>query len=104
MAQLEPGRVYQRETASGGGAGKSAGTITVPITLAAPAASIQYRLRDALASGHPVVKGWTTAATGVSASAVSVDCVGISPMPAAISSICAPMAMTSRSRLAPRPS
>jgi hypothetical protein len=77
MTQLTAGRVYQRSTKTGGGAGKGAGSIAVPITLQAAASTIEYRLRDALANGNPTLQDWTTAATGVAATATSVTCSGV---------------------------
>lgn len=77
MTQLTSGRVYQRSTTTGGGAGKGSGFITVPITLTAAASGIDYRLRDAEASGNPVLKDWTSAGVNIPASATSVLCPGI---------------------------
>lgn len=77
MTQLTAGRVYQRSTKTGGAAAKGAGAILVAITLQASASRIEYRLRDALASGNPVVQDWTTAASNVAANATSVSCPGV---------------------------
>jgi hypothetical protein len=77
MTQLTAGRVYQRSTKTGGGASKGAGSIAVPITLQSAATKIEYRLRDALASGNPTLQDWTTAATSVAATTTAIPCSGI---------------------------
>jgi hypothetical protein len=74
MQQLTPNRVYQRSSKTGGAAGKGVGTIAVPISLTSAAALVECRLRDATASGNPVLRGWTVAAVNVPASATSVPC------------------------------
>ena len=77
MSQLTTGRVYQRATKTGGGAGKGAGTISVPISLTSVASRIEYRLRDAITGGNPVLQDWTTANTNVPANSTSVICPGV---------------------------
>ena len=77
MSQLTAMRVYQRTSKSGGGAGKGEGPIPLSITLQSSASSIECRVRDALASGNPVVKNWTTAATSVPSSTTTVTCPAV---------------------------
>ncbi|MBB5714767.1 LamG-like jellyroll fold domain-containing protein [Sphingomonas aerophila] len=77
MTQLTDGRIYQRSTKTGSANAKGAGSIAVPIALDGAATSIEYRLRDAVANGNPVVQDWTTAASNVAAAATSVTCPNV---------------------------
>lgn len=74
MTQLEPYRIYQRVTLTGGDNNKGQGVVEVPISIDVDAALIEYRLRDAVEAGNPTIKNWTAAGVDVDSAETSVEC------------------------------
>ena len=54
--------IYQRTTVSNGLFGLGRGSVPVTVTLASPTLALDFRLRDAVASGNPVLQDWSPAA------------------------------------------
>jgi hypothetical protein len=75
MAQLADTRMFQRATTTGSANSKGAGTVTLAITIDQPA-TIEYRLRDAVANGNPTLQDWTSAGS-VAADATAVSCPNV---------------------------
>ena len=75
MLALPANRIFQRSTTTGSVNGKGEGAISVPITLSAAAALIEYRLRDA--ATQAIVQDWSTAANNLAASATEAICANV---------------------------
>ena len=75
MTQPADTRIYQRATTTGGANGKGVGSIPLAITID-QAATVEYRLRDAVTNGNPTLQDWTSAGS-VAANATTAICPNV---------------------------
>ena len=94
--------IYQRGSVSGGLFGLGRGSVPVTVSLSLPALAIDYRLRDAVASGNPVLQDWSPGAYAVSAGTSTIQLPAVPARLGWYSSTCARTAITPRSSLARR--
>jgi hypothetical protein len=70
--------IFQRSTLLGGLYRCGQGTVPVAVTLQSPAFVIEYRLRDAIASGNPILQDWAPCAYSVPAGSSKIALANIS--------------------------
>lgn len=76
--------VVQRKSTSGGTLGKGSGTVALSLSCSSLIATVEYQLRDAVTSGNPVVKTYTTVAGFQTAGASGILTIFINDIPAGL--------------------
>jgi hypothetical protein len=79
---IEPANniIFPRLTTKSGVNGAGTGTINLIAAVGVPIALVEYRLRDAINTGNPVLQNWTTCAVNLQPGAQIINCVGVAAL------------------------